>query len=80
MTELKIFIMKSKVIILLQICCNEGSERKESMLGANAVNVIIKWQQEAAKNPSHPLAVLATPSPTTWPISSLGTSTGYGSG
>ena len=69
MTELKIFIMKSKVIILLQICCNEGSEKKESML---QVNVIIIWQQEAAENP---LAVLATPSLT---ISSSETGTGYG--
>ena len=77
MAELKLFIMKSKVILLLQICCNEGSERKESLLGANAVNVI-KWQQEAAEIPFHPLAVLATQSLTTRPISSLGTSTGYG--
>ena len=78
MAELKLFIMKSKVILLLQICCIEGSERKESMLGGNAVNVITKWQQEAAENPIHPHAVLATPSLTTRPISSLGTSTGYG--
>ena len=78
MAELKLFIMKSKVILFSQICCNEGSERKESMLGANAVNIIIKWQQEAAEIPFHPLAVLATQSLTTRPISSLGASTEYG--
>jgi hypothetical protein len=42
------------------------------MLGANAVNVITKLQQEAAENPIHQF-ILATPSLTIRPISSLGT-------